>query len=101
MRSQSGTITRRDSNPGTRQNLLVLSEEVSGMNRFLFRELGKEFDLSVVDVPRTDPRRLLRAALSFHPSRPRWRKRFTDAQMQYWVSPECFEHRTALARKAL
>jgi len=71
------------------------------MNRFLFRELDKEFDLSVVDVPRTDPRRLLRAALNFHPSRARWRKRFADAQMQYWVSPECFRHRTALARDAL
>lgn len=79
------------------QSIFVLNENVSGMNRFLFRELEKEYSLVVRDIPYSDPLRYWRALVTFHPRLPVWKRRFASAQMLYWVSSACFDRRSRRA----
>lgn len=82
-----------------RDSILVLNENVSGMNRFFFRELGKDYDLIVKDVQQPEARRYWHALATFQPNRARWKRRFSDARTQYWKSPGCFDLRSRLARR--
>jgi len=85
----------------TRGTVLVLNQDVSGMNRFLFRELSREWRLVVRDVPYPAVPRYLRLALTFHPHVPTWKRRFRGALDRYHASADCFRARSASARAAV
>ena len=80
-----------------RRRILVLNQNVSGMNRFLFGELEKEFTLLVEDVPQPKLARYVRIPATFHPDRRRWRARLYDSLNRYYMSDQCFRRRSVYA----
>jgi glycosyltransferase involved in cell wall biosynthesis len=80
-----------------RARILVLNQSVSGMNRFLFGELEKDFALLVEDVPMPKLARYLRILVTFHPDRKHWRKRLYASLNRYYMSDRCFRRRSAYA----
>jgi glycosyltransferase involved in cell wall biosynthesis len=76
---------------------LILNENVSGMNRFLFRELGTEFELVPRDVPYPASPRYRLALSSFSPDVKRWKKRHARATAAYLASTQCFSTRSRAA----
>ena len=79
--------------------VLVFNYNVSGMNRFLFRELKTEWNLIVEDIPHPVLPRYVLAALSFHPRKATWKKRYGLALTRYHTSAPCFRTRSRYARR--
>lgn len=74
--------------------LLVLSVEVSGMNRYLFGALARDWDLAVFDVPRRALFDLWAKAASFRPGLNAWRKSLDRLYERGYKSAGMFRWRT-------
>ncbi len=82
-----------------RGTILVLNQDVSGMNRFLFEQLEKEWYLIVEDVPEPKAPKYIRMGLTFHPSILKWKTRLYASLLRYSISKRCFEKRSKYARR--
>jgi starch synthase len=80
--------------------VLVLNQDVSGMNRFLFREIEKEWDLIIRDIPQPAVPRYVRMAQTFHPNIQSWKQRLGASMGRYYLSAACFRARSSYARKS-
>jgi hypothetical protein len=82
--------------PG-KPRLLVLNVEVSGMNRYLYAALARDWDLSLFDVPRSALRDLWGKVVSFRPTLNAWRDNLDryyeradkSAPMFRWRTKQC------------
>lgn len=87
-----------DGGSESKKTILVINQNISGMNHFLFTELKKEFNLIVEDVPEPSFRIFLLKLFSFHPSISQWKSRIRKATQKYSVSAKCFLKRSVYAR---
>lgn len=78
--------------------ILVLNQDVSGMNRYLIGEMEKNWDVTVEDVPYPTLPRYIRMARTIHPRGIAWKKRFDAAIIRYHTSPDSFQKRSEYAQ---
>jgi glycosyltransferase involved in cell wall biosynthesis len=81
--------------------VLVLNQDVSGMNPFLFREIARDWRVRIEDVGYPLLARVLSVAGAFHPRLRVWKRRANAALNAYFLSPSCFRARSRAARAAL
>ena len=79
--------------------VLVLNQEVSGMNKFLFRQLQKECSLDIRTIPYPKWPFYWNALKTFRPSRVQWKLRFRQRLNEYYISAGCFKARSAIAHQ--
>jgi starch synthase len=85
-----------------RKGLFVLNQDLSGINRFMFRglsELGWHVRVESVALPR--PRQLLLAGTSFRPQPARWRRRYHQGLAAFAKSDKGMAQRTELCSTLL
>ena len=87
--------------PSTLGGLLVLNVEVSGMNQHLYRELGKYWDLRLVDVPFPRDLSIWAALQTVHPRLRRWKERYNVSRGRFYKLASTFRRRTSFCEKVL
>ena len=82
-----------------KKRLLILSEEISGMNKYLFESLKNlGWEITVEDIPTSPIFRWLALIVSFHPQMSRWKKRFEVNFIKFYKTEWMFKEKTRRAQ---
>jgi glycosyltransferase involved in cell wall biosynthesis len=83
------------------KSLLVLNQNVSGMNQFLFKYLKKNWQMQTHDIPYPKSFRWEAALKTIHPSLHTWRQRHFTEHMRLMGSVRSFKIRSEYAQKVV
>ena len=84
------------------KRLLVLNTELSGINKYLFKELEKYgWKMTFVEVPFPLVVKLMVIIISFKFSFQKWKECFYGRLWKYYKSPFCFKLRSRKCEKIL